>query len=439
MPLKILIIGAGICGPAMATLLRRSDPAHSVTIVERHPEIRHNGLQIDLRAWGIPIMKRLGLLEKVRQMSVKEGGLAIVNGKGKIRAVLGVTDSGAGAQSFTSEYEVMRGDLVSLLYEASMKDADGPATGKGDGAPNPRDEDAPGIRYRFNVSVTGLAQDEKGVDATFTDGTTRRYDLVVGADGQWSKTRRMMFGEEIGGDMFKRLHVHVAYYTVKREPGDDELARLYHAGNGRSIFRRTGDRDFTQVIFMVRSESEELRQMIERQPVEKQKAAFEKLFRGAGWETDSRFLKGLKESTDFYADSLGQVKAPHAVKGRIALLGDAAHCASAVTGMGTTVSLIGAYMLAGELARHNGDVPTALQAFDANVKPYITEAQKLTLGVPRILTLQSRWAIALLRFVVWLVTSTKFDKLLVKFAGENKGGLQLPNYPELKLAPATEN
>lgn len=213
MPLKILIIGAGICGPAMATLLRRSDPGHSVTIVERYPEIRHNGLQIDLRAWGIPIMKRLGLLEKVRQVSVKEGGLALVDSKGKIKAVLGINDSGAGAQSFTSEFEVMRGDLVNILYEASMKDADEPATGKGDGAQDPREEDGPGIRYRFNVSVTALAQDEKGVDVTFTDGTTRRYDLVVGADGQWSKTRRMMFGEDIGGAMFRRLHVHIAYYT----------------------------------------------------------------------------------------------------------------------------------------------------------------------------------------------------------------------------------
>ncbi|KAI1766906.1 FAD/NAD(P)-binding domain-containing protein [Hypoxylon sp. FL1150] len=429
MPLKVLIIGAGICGPAMATLLRRSDPGHSITVVERHPEIRHNGLQIDLRAWGIPIMQKLGLLEKVKQVAVKENGIAVIDSKGKISAVLGVNDSGSGAQSFTSQYEVMRGDLVNILYEASMKDADVPATGKGDGAPNPRDEDAPGIRYRFNITVTGMAQDEKGVDVTFTDSTTRRYDLVIGADGQWSKTRRVMFGEEVGNEVFKRLHVYVAYYTVKREPGEDELARWYQAGNGRSIV----------MILMLGTTSEEIRQEIERQPVEKQRATFERLFTGAGWEMEDRFLQGLRESTDFYVDSLGQVKAPHAVKGRIALLGDAGHCAGAITGMGTTVSLISAYTLAGELARHDGDVPIALKAYDTNVKPYITEAQKLMFGVPAIFTLKSSWAVVLVRFILWLITSIKFDKLIMKLVGENKGGLQLPDYPELKLVPVTQD
>lgn len=107
---------------------------------------------------------------------------------------------------------------------------------------------------------------------------------------------------------------------VKREPGDDDLARIYYAGNGRSIFRRTGDRPFTQVVLMVGTTSEEIKREIERQPVERQRATFERLFTGAGWEMDGRFLKGLRESTDFYADSLGQVKAPHAVKGRSTFL-----------------------------------------------------------------------------------------------------------------------
>ncbi|KAI0178751.1 FAD/NAD(P)-binding domain-containing protein [Hypoxylon sp. FL1284] len=437
MPLKILIIGAGIGGPTLAALLRRSDPTHSITVVERHPAIRRNGLQIDVRAWGIPIMRKLGLIDRVSAISVPESGMAIVNDAGGTSAFLGVNDSGAGAQSFTSEYEVMRGDLVNMLYETSMRDdADGPLPGRGDGALSPRDEDEPGVRYRFGVSVAGLAQDEKGVDVTFGDGSTRRYDLVVGADGQWSKTRRLMFGEQAGGDMFKRQHVYTAYYTIKKQPGDDDIARLYLAGKGRSVLRRTGDRPYTQVVMLARTDSEEIRNEIERQPVESQKAAFEKIFQGAGWEVESRFLKGLRESTDFYADSLGQVKGPHVVKNRVALIGDAANCASPVTGMGTTLSFVGAYMLAGELARHNGDVQLALQAYDVNVKPYVSEMQELMIGVPWVLSPDSRFAVLAIRFIVWFITAARIDKLIVKFAGSDKGGLPLPEYPELKLAPA---
>lgn len=442
MPLKVLIIGAGICGPAMATLLRRSDPENSVTIVERYPGIRKNGQQIDLRSWGVPIMQRLRLMEAARKVCVKEDGLGFVDTKGKLLAVFGVNQSGTGQQGLSSEYEIMRGDLAQVLYDASLKDPETDVKANDEREDQESqaakgDEDGPGVRYKFNTSVKGLSQDEKGVDVTFTDGCTRRFDLVLGADGQWSKTRRQMFGEDVGNDMFKRLNVYIAYYTVPVEPGDDLIARFFQAGGGRCIMRRTGDRPFTQVYLMIRTPSEEVRQGIERQPVEKQKETFEKVFQGAGWQTE-RFLKGLRECTDFYADSLGQVKGKTIVKGRIALLGDAAYCASPITGMGTTVSLIGAYILAGELARQQGDVPAALQAYDTNIRSYINEAHKFVPGVPGIMTLESGWAITIFNVLVWFIAWAKLDWLLTTITPENKGGLKIPEFPELGLGPAAE-
>ncbi|OTA89516.1 hypothetical protein M434DRAFT_79276 [Hypoxylon sp. CO27-5] len=426
MPLKVLIIGAGVCGPAFATMLRRSDPEHNITVLERHPGIRHNGLQIDLRAWGVPIMKRLGLLDIASKRCVHENGIAVVDSKGRKHAEFGVNKSHTGQQSFTSEFEIMRGDLVEVLYEASLKD---PKTGVSGEAEN---EDAPGIRYKFSTWPTALTQDEKGVDVTLSDGTTKRYDLVIGADGQWSRTRRLIFGEEEGLKMFKRLNVYAAYYTVPREPEDDDIARFYHVGGGRGIATRSGDRPETQVYLMARTNSEEVQRAVERQPVETQKAVFEKLYEGAGWQWE-RFRKGLRESTDFYADSLGQVKAPHIVKGRVALLGDAASCASPVTGMGTTVSLIGSWVLAGELARHKGDVPTALEAYDANVRPYIDEAQKLMLGVPWVMTIDSSWGVFLIRLLLSFFSFIRLDKILFAILPEDKGGIKIPEYPETNM------
>lgn len=96
MPLKVLIVGAGICGPALATLLRRSDPENSITVVERHPGIRHNGLQIDLRAWGVPIMKRLGLIDAVKEKCVHESGITFVDSKGKQHGLFGAAGTETG-------------------------------------------------------------------------------------------------------------------------------------------------------------------------------------------------------------------------------------------------------------------------------------------------------------------------------------------------------
>ncbi|KAI2464795.1 FAD/NAD(P)-binding domain-containing protein [Annulohypoxylon bovei var. microspora] len=435
MPLKVLIVGAGICGPATAMLLRRSDPENSVTVVERYPGIRHNGLQIDLRSWGVPIMKRLGLIDVVREKVVHEAGSSFIDSKGRAYGTFGTSGTDSGQQSLTSEFEIMRGDLAQLLYEASRKD---PATGVMDPQPeqvNPEDEDRPGVRYRFGVSPTALAQDDGGVDVTFSDGSQRRYDLVVGADGQWSRTRRLLFGEEAGLAMFKPLDLYTAYYTVPRDETDDAYARFFHAGKGRSIAVRAADRPETQVYLMVRTKSDEVRRGVERQSAETQMDTFEKVFADAGWQKE-RFLKGMRESTDFYGDSIGQVKAPHVARGRVALVGDAAYCAAPVTGMGTTVSLVGAWTLAGELARHKGDVPTALEAYDANVRPYVDKAQKLMPGIPWVMTLESNWGIWVFRAITWFFSFIRLDKILFAIMPEDRGGLAIPEYPELNLPAA---
>ncbi|KAI2628708.1 FAD/NAD(P)-binding domain-containing protein [Hypoxylon sp. NC1633] len=436
MPLKVLVIGAGICGPAFATLLRRADPENSITVVERHSGIRHSGLQIDLRSWGVPMMQRLRLLDAVREKCVAEDGMAFVDKKGKQWAAFGVDKSGTGRQSFTSEFEIMRGDLSDVLYDASLKDlkVDGEARTRSQSS-----DDGPGVRYKFNTTVTGLAQDEKGVDVTFSDGTAGRYDLVAGADGQWSSTRRLIFGEEASNDMFKRLNFYAAYFTIPRLPEDENMMHFHQAGEGRILMRRTGDLPYTQVYLMMRSQSDEVRQSIERQPVEKQKEVFERAFKDVDyWEMD-RFLKGLRESTDFYSHSIGQVKAPHMVKGRVALLGDAGCCASPVSGMGTTVSLITAWTLAGELARNTGDVPQALRAYQTSVRPYVERCQKLAPGVPVIMAPYSGWAILLFRLIVGFVSFIRLHKILALFMIEENSGLRLPEYPELNLVPAAKS
>lgn len=121
MPLNVLIVGAGICGPALAMLLQKSNPKHSITIVERSLSLRSTGQQIDLKTQAPHILRKMGLLDGIKSRCVNETGLEIVDAMGKQTAIFGAAASGQRRPGLTSEHEIMRGDMVQVLYDASIK------------------------------------------------------------------------------------------------------------------------------------------------------------------------------------------------------------------------------------------------------------------------------------------------------------------------------
>ncbi|KAI1341068.1 monooxygenase [Xylariaceae sp. FL0016] len=429
MPLNILIIGAGICGPALATLLRRADPNHQITVLERFDTLRKNGLQIDVRAQGLPVLRKMGLLDAVKAQVVPESGVQFVDAEGRVRAALGVNDSGKGAQALSSEYEIMRGDLVDVLYGASLE-AD-------------NDNDARGnVRYELGKSVSGIEEREgeaAGVEVTFTDGTTGTFDLVVGADGQGSRTRRMLLGCEASEAAVRPFGLFTSYLTIPRTTAPDPFAKWYMAPGRRTVATRNGEggscRGRAQVSFQKMCGDEgaraHWREVLQR-PVREQKEAFAAAFRDAGWESE-RYVEAMLETDDFYATEIVQIKSDTIARGRVALLGDAGYCPAPITGMGTTLALTGAYVLAGELARHGDDVPAALENYGKVLRPYITEAQKLIPGAPGIVFPETSWGVSLTLGVLSWITWLKIDQLFTRFAPEDKGGLAIPEYPELNL------
>jgi 2-polyprenyl-6-methoxyphenol hydroxylase-like FAD-dependent oxidoreductase len=165
MALKVLICGGGVAGPALAYWLARI--GHQVVIVECFPTLRATGAQIDLRGQGIEAVKRMGLIDAVRRKLVDEAGVSFIDAKGNVKATILANTSGKGGQSFTSEYEIMRGDLVRIFYEAT-KDK---------------------VEYIFGKTVDGFTENDRGVVAYFSDGSSDTFDLLVGADGQGSHIR----------------------------------------------------------------------------------------------------------------------------------------------------------------------------------------------------------------------------------------------------------
>jgi 2-polyprenyl-6-methoxyphenol hydroxylase-like FAD-dependent oxidoreductase len=420
MPLNVLIVGAGVCGPALAILLQGSKLSHKITVVERFPALRAAGQQIDVKNQGVEILKRMNLLDTVKSHRVNETGIEVLDSKGKAMTVFGASPSDRQGPGLTSEYEIMRGDMVKILYEASLRqDAE---LGKEPGKEG-------GLTYEFGKTVTGLAQTSDGAEVTFSDGQKRRYDLVVGADGQGSKTRSLAFGQEISTAAFNPSGLHAAYYSIPRIDGEGEHARAYSAAGSRLIITRTGDRPVTQVMLFTTKNAERLRRTYKEQ-TEKQKQAFAEVFRDAGWQAD-RLVSGMTACDDFYAFEVGQIRMEQLHTGRVVLLGDAGYGASP-NGMGITSSLIGAYVLAGELARHGSDVAGALAAYQATMRQPIKECQRLPSStVLGVMLPSSQLGVWMLRNTLWAVS--KASQITSRLGAEDNSGWSLPEYSELNL------
>lgn len=418
MPLNILIVGAGVGGPAFATLVQNSNPSHKITVIERFPELRASGQQIDIKGEGVKILKKMGLMDTIKSRCVDEAGLEVVNSDGKQIALFGISPSDERRPTLTSEYEIMRGDVVKVLYEASLKK---------DEKLKKRQGKEGELTYEFGKTITELSQSDDSVDVTFSDGQKKRYDIVVAADGQGSRTRRLAFGQDVSDEAFKSLGVHAAYYSIPRIEGEAGLARAFNALGRRLMFTRTSDRPVTQVLLFTMGESERLKKSY-KEPIAKQKEAFAEAFKDASWQTD-RFLSGMNTCDDFYAQEVGQIKMKQLHKGRVVLLGDAGYCPTPFTGMGTTGCLVGAYILAGELARHRNDVPKALKAYEDIVRPPVDEYQKLHSALGAVFP-SSRLGIWVLRNVMWAVS--KADQIRWSQPKESQGW-SLPEYPELNL------
>jgi 2-polyprenyl-6-methoxyphenol hydroxylase-like FAD-dependent oxidoreductase len=422
MPLKVLIVGAGVAGPALASLLQGSDPSRNITVVERFPSLRTAGQQIDLKNQAVPILKRMGVFETMKAHCVNETGLEIMNTHDQVIAQFGISPSGQRRRTLTSEYELIRGDVVKVLYEASLKQHEKLKEELGNKGP---------LTYEFGNTVEELSQDNSGVDVTFSNGKKERYDLVVAADGQSSRTRRLAFGSKENDAAFRSLGVHAAYYSMPRVEGEGSLAKAYMALGSRMIVTRNSDRPMTQVLLFTMKDVEKLQSAC-KGSLEKQKEAFAENFRDAGWQT-SRLLNGMATSKDFYAHEMGQIKMQQLYKERVVLLGDAGYCPTPFTGMGVTGCLIGAYVLAGELTRHGNDVGGALKAYDEVMRKPIDECQQMSLRSMGFVFPSSQLGLWTLRSVLWV--ASKLEPYAYRGQTQDDPYWSLPDYPELNLKP----
>ncbi|KAK6214661.1 hypothetical protein LQW54_004169 [Pestalotiopsis sp. IQ-011] len=421
--MKILICGGGIAGNALAFWL--SKVGYDVTVIERFDSLRASGLQIDLRGPGIEVMKRMGLEEEFRAKAVQEEGMEIVDGSGKQRALFTVNRTGKGLQNFTTDFEMMRGDLCRLIYD------------------NTKDR----VKYLFGSTVQSFEDTGDSVKVLFSDGREDQFDLLVGADGQGSRTRKMMFGADTN-DTYHSLDVSIGYYTVPRpiSPGEQYYLSAYFAPGKRFVFTRRSDPHLMQVYLACKSDANRMKN-VRKGDVEGEKESLTDIFRGAGWKTE-QLLKALETSEDFYCERLAVVKLDAWSRGRAVLIGDSAYCPSATTGMGTTSSMAGAYILAGEIAKHCGRPKTsgvngspnikdglsiALKSYEDKFRPFMSqvqtgliEGQTVWDKIP-----SSPWGIAIMNILLGIVALLRLNVIGRWILREDVKQWTLPTYKEL--------
>ncbi|CCT72901.1 probable 2-polyprenyl-6-methoxyphenol hydroxylase and related FAD-dependent oxidoreductases [Fusarium fujikuroi] len=416
--LKILICGAGIAGNALAYWLAQQ--RHHVTVMERHPDLRSTGLQIDIRGHGIEVLKRMGLEAAFRSMSVKEQGLEFVNSSGKVIAYFPANTTGTGLQSFTTDYEIMRGDLIRLLYDRT-KDR---------------------VRYVFGTTVDSFEQLDDCVEVLFSNSDKGRYDLIIGADGQWSRTRKQMIGPE-AKDPVNFLGVYVGYFTFPRpiKKGEAYNGTGYIAPGKRLLFTRRHSTNRVQAYLVGLNDSERLMAARKDGGVEDEKAIFSELFRSAGWRSEE-LIEEMQNSPDFYCEHMGVVRLDTWFNGRVGLLGDAAYCPTATTGMGTTSSLVGAYVLAGEIQRHCSRydsskeiVPEALHAYEERFRPFMKTVQD---GIEKDKTYWHKMPsgpilLMVLNMFLSIASFFRLDVLAKNIMKEETGDWKLPDYEGMDL------
>ncbi|HEY0816403.1 MAG TPA: FAD-dependent monooxygenase [Pseudonocardia sp.] len=345
----ILISGAGIAGPALAYWLQAA--GHDVTVVERAPAKRPGGQAVDLRGAGRTVVERMGLLDRVRGVALDQRGVAFVAANGRVTARMPV-DAFEG-EGIVSEIEVLRDDLAQVLHEAT----------------------AACVEYRFGDTVTALSQDDDGVDVTFEQGPPRRFGLVVGADGLYSPVRALTFG----GAGLHPLGCAMAWFSVAAADLGDILEGWYlmhNAPGGRVVSVRPGRTPETAKAGLgLRVDPQA---PLPRDPAGR-RDLLARRFADVGWKAP-QLVEAMHTAPDFAFTAVTQVKLPRWARGRVVLLGDAAACPTPLTGLGTSVALVQAYVLAGELAAAHGDHVVAFDRLEQVTRPYVATAQELPPG-----------------------------------------------------------
>ena len=395
-PARVLVTGASVAGPAVASWLDRA--GYAVTVLEQAPEQRRGGQNVDVRATGREVLRLMGLEDAVRARTTGEVGTRFYDEGGSVVSEFAV-EEGEGRDGPTAELEILRGALSEILVDAC----------------------ADTVRWRFGASVVDLDEDADGVAVELSDGSRERFDLVVVAEGVGSRTRRLVLGDE---PQERPLGMYVSYATIERDPTDDDWWNWLIVPGARQAGLRPDDEGTTRAMLNFLVDEPTLQDLDGPQL----RAALRAEFADVGWQVP-RILDGVDRSEDLYVDYLRQVVCPTWHRGRVVLLGDAAWCVTPLGGGGTSLALTGAYVLAAFLSTAPpGAHEEAFARYDAWMRPLVEDAQSLPPGTPRIAAPRTRAGAELLKWGTRVAALPVVQSLATRLTSGPQAARELPPF-----------
>jgi 2-polyprenyl-6-methoxyphenol hydroxylase-like FAD-dependent oxidoreductase len=340
--MRILVSGAGVAG--LSAGINLAATGHDVTIVERANHLRVNGSPIDVRGEAVGITAQMGILDQIRsrQIDMSER-IRFVGRDGEVLA----EPPQAEISDSEDDIEIPREDLTKILHNALPSSTS----------------------LIFGDSIDHLDDDGDGVQVHLHSGSRDRYDLVIGADGLHSATRRLTFGPE--SQFLRHLGFYGALAEMPRPAEPDAMNPMYnYPGHLVGIARY---HDKALAVFNFRSSWIDY----DYHDLDVQKQILVDAFAGHDEWKMPELLDAAQNDPERYFDSVSLIDMPTWHRGNVVLVGDAAHCASPLSGRGTSLALSGTWFLAQALRQHPRDVQQAFQRYEQDQRPHAARAQAI--------------------------------------------------------------
>ena len=338
--LNVLVSGASFAGLSTAYWMNRL--GYTVTVVEIGKGLKMGGTPVDLREGTVDIVQRMGLLESIQSSSLKPRPMVFVDAHGVRLASM---PTPADDMKAVPEYEIERDTLLHLQFEAVKNN----------------------VEFIFDDSITRMEESADEIAVTFKSGKQRTFSLVFGCDGNHSAVRRMCFGEESDYSVFMKNYFSIT--IVDKLLIEENTSQMYNVPGKVVMLNAYNNK--TDIAFCFFSEKEI---PYDYRDQEQQRRIILQQFNGEAWRT-LELLEEMSHCRDFYFDKLCQIRMPSWTKGRVALVGDAAYCASPAAGMGGSLAIVGAAALSDAFAKHPGDFEAAFQQYDRSFRPFVEKVQ----------------------------------------------------------------